>query len=105
MVPGWRLLQHTVWDIRETLRKHRCVVPQFPRFLGCPPSYFYLLVFLCLFVMLCPGYFSCKRENLEGMGLLSSGQNALSFIKWKKLLCALLLHVNIRDNWTNDIEY
>ena len=41
------------------------------------------------------GFFSYKRDNLEGTELLNPAQNALSFIKWKNycvlFYCRLVL--------------
>ena len=66
-VLGWRFLQGLVWDIRELRRQPKdlpCVVMfEVPR-----KSDFFLpfRVFLCLFVVLYPGFVSCKEKALGG---------------------------------------
>jgi hypothetical protein len=48
---------------------------------------------------LCSGFFSCKREKLEDTEVLDFDQTALSFIKWKIIIC-FSYYRSVGDNWT-----
>ena len=62
---------------------HHCLYFS-PKSLGNVPSFFHFSVFLCLFVMLHPGIFRYKREDLEGMGLfhLDWNQKSMTSFWW-----------------------
>lgn len=66
---GLGFLQSPIWNIwggnKKTQGTQGCVVPQVLRSLGCLPSS-HLSVFLCLFVVVGPVFFSCRREDLGG---------------------------------------
>ena len=101
MLVVWARGFYIIWDILETIRKprelHHCLYFS-PKSLGDVPSFFHLSVFLCLFVMLYPGIFRYKREDLGGMGLFHLDWNQKSMISfwWSEVLvtqsCLILCH-------------
>lgn len=99
MAQDWKLLQHSIQDIWETIKKSKELTAilflQSLKSWGSSPSCLIFKEFLCLFVTLYLEGFICKEEGLAGMGLLqpSGTESNISFSIKNAHLC----HLNSTD--------